>query len=156
MTSTIINPLRKHAKDLALIINGGLHNSRDDYDKSFKEADIWLNDVRTRNSRLTNDKISCEICGHCKGLEAHHIAGRKHDDRTIIVCGECHRILSDSQKVWGNSWEKGDQPERLRTAFFLLGLRDILRLKSKKTCNSIYESMADKLTEDISLLLKGD
>jgi hypothetical protein len=58
--------------------------------------------------------------------------------------------------MWGNGWEKGNQPERLRRAFFLLGLRDILRLKSKKTGNSIYESIAEGYTEEISLLLKSE
>lgn len=155
MTSTL-NGIQKYARDLSLIINSGLHSSRDDYDKSFDESDTWLNDIIKRDPRLTPKLDHCEICEHNKGLEAHHIAGRKHDDRTIMVCEQCHRKLSDSQKEWGNGWEKGNQPERLRRAFFLKGLGDVLRLKTKKTGNSIYESMADKLTEEISLLLKSD
>jgi len=155
MKSTL-NEYQKYAKDLSLIINSGLHNSRDDYDKSFDEAGSWLNDIVTRNPMLTAKKYRCEICGCYRWLEAHHIAGEKHDDRTIMVCKICHRILSIWQKMWGNGWEKGNQPERLRRAFFLLGLRDILRLKSKKTGNSIYESIAEGYTEEISLLLKSE
>lgn len=155
MTSTT-NQLEKYAKDLSIIVNSGLLNSKDDYDRSFDDAQKWLNDIIIRDPLATINKKVCEICDHCIGLEAHHIAGRKHDDRTMMVCKQCHRVLSDSQKVWGNGWEKGNQPERLRRAFFLLGLRDILYLKSKKTSNSIYEAMADNYTEDISKLLKGD
>jgi hypothetical protein len=154
MRSTITS-IQQYAKDLSHIINKGVYSSRDDYDKIFEEAEIWLTDIIKRDPPLTREKEYCEICNN-KGLEAHHAAGRKHDDRTIMVCEQCHRTLSKWQKTWGNDWERGDQPERLREAFFLLGLRDILRLKSKKTSNSIYESMADNLTEDISRLLKGD
>lgn len=148
--------LQKHAKDLSFIINSGFHYCKDDYDKTFDETDLWLNDITTRDPKLTLKKIYCEVCERYKKFEAHHIAGEKHDDRTIMVCESCHRILSDWQKMWGNGWEKEDQPERLRRAFFLMGLRDILRLKSKMTCNSIYESIAERYTEDISTLLKND
>lgn len=42
-------------------------------------------------------------CIHCQEdrpetLEAHHIAGRKFDPETMIVCRNCHRCLSDVQK----------------------------------------------------------
>ena len=155
MTYMQIN-LQKNAKDISVIINSGLHSSRDQYDEAFEEAEKWLNDIITRNPKLTPKIGYCEVCGCTKGLEVHHLAGRKHDSCTIMVCEQCHRLLSEWQKMWGNKWEHGYQPERLRRAFFLLGLRDMLRLKAKKTGYSIYESMADNLTDEISILLKGE
>ena len=39
-----------------------------------------------------------------KHLELHHIAGRKHDYRTITVDKKCHYELSESQKTWDGRW----------------------------------------------------
>ena len=51
--------------------------------------------------RLGVDDTALRIeCGldDVRCLEAHHIAGRKFDDATVILCRNCHRILSDDQK----------------------------------------------------------
>jgi len=60
-----------------------------------------------REARLQKvcDRLRVETprCAHCgcddaRCLEAHHIAGRRFDDATVILCRNCHRILSDDQK----------------------------------------------------------
>ena len=74
-------------------------------------------------------------------LEAHHIAGRKFDDATVIVCRNCHRILSNDQK---------DHPPRIdgapslheRAGHFLKGLADLFALLVAK----LYE-FSDELIE---------
>src|ERR1700734_585745 len=50
--------------------------------------------------RLGDDKPGCINCGleDIRCLEAHHIAGSKFGDALVIVCRNCHRILSDDQK----------------------------------------------------------
>ena len=50
--------------------------------------------------RLDVDAPRCIECGlaDVRCLEAHHIAGRKFDDATVIFCRNHHRILSDDQK----------------------------------------------------------
>jgi hypothetical protein len=60
-------------------------------------------------------------------LEAHHIAGREFNDAKVILCRNCHRILSDDQK---------DHPPLIsheptlheRIGHFLKGLADLLAL----------------------------
>jgi len=101
-------------------------------------------------------KERCEICNskeESKNLEKHHDAGEKHDYRTATVCiPKCHSWLSDRQKEWDARWKDVNQPESLRQAFFLLGLRDMLILKSK-TGNSIYERLGYSYKEKINVLL---
>jgi len=85
-------------------------------------------------------------CAHCglddvRCLEAHHIAGRKFDDATVILCRNCHRILSNDQK---------DHPPLIggapslheRAAHFLNGLADLFALLVTK-----LREYADELIE---------
>jgi hypothetical protein len=85
-------------------------------------------------------------CAHCglddvRCLEAHHIAGRKFDDATVILCRNCHRILSDDQK---------DHPRLIggapslheRAAHLLYGLADLFALlvaKLREYANELIE-----------------
>jgi hypothetical protein len=83
--------------------------------------------------RLGVNNPKCIYCDECdpRCLELHHIAGKKNDPTTIIVCRNCHRKLSDLQK------DHPPQTERPRNAMeeigrFLLGLADIFELLIKK------------------------
>jgi hypothetical protein len=79
--------------------------------------------------RLGDDKPRCINCGleDVRCLEAHHIAGSKFGDALVIVCRNCHRILSDDQK---------DHPPPIgpestlheRVGHFLKGLADLFAL----------------------------
>ncbi len=83
--------------------------------------------------RLGVDIPRCIECGlgDVRCLEAHHIAGRKFDDATVIVCRNHHRILSDDQK---------DHPPLIsneptlheRVGHFLKGLADLFALLVSK------------------------
>lgn len=99
-------------------------------------------------------KPLCGICGR-EGVELHHIAGEKHSYHSIKVCLDCHRVLSDKQKLWDARWWHGNQPEHLKQAFLFQGISDVLRLKSRKTLNPTYERLADLLTEAISKRLRA-
>jgi len=89
---------------------------------------------RTRAlERLGTDKPRCVICGednpHC--LEAHHIAGRKYDPATEILCRNCHRKASDLQQDHPKPPAcPPSQDERI--GHFLLGLADFLLLIVEK------------------------
>lgn len=128
-------------------------------DHRAKEADAieeWMNQLTEQDEKeAITMKDQCEICDSKEKIELHHIAGRKHDYRTVTVCRNCHDELSDEQKQWDGRWWQKDQPTPLREAFFLLGLKDILRLKAKKVHNTIYEDLASKLGEDISKRLRA-
>ncbi len=141
--------------DLSVLVNSKIGTLRDDTLQYIDTAEIWLNDILNQSlaeSRVKKKK--CEICNSESISELHHVAGRKHDYRTIASCKHCHAELSQSQKTWDARWYKENQPTSLKCAFFLLGLHDILLLKSKKTANSIYEELAKKLRQEISTLLK--
>lgn len=116
-------------------------------------AEVYVTDLINQPSTYVIVKPCCEICGK-EGRELHHIAGRKHGYHVITVCPECHKILSNSQKLWDMRWWYTDQPDHIRKAFLLQGISEILRLKTKKTNDPAYEKLADCLTEEISKRLR--
>jgi len=144
--------------DLSIIINEKLCQAKDLTDYEYNKIGIWLNDISIQTLKESEiRKERCEVCNSKEDLdnkEGHHIAGKKHDYRQVTACKSCHRWLSDRQKTWDRRWEKNNQSEDLKTAFFLMGLQDILILKSKRTGNSIYEEIGYSYTETISELLK--
>ncbi len=89
-----------------------------------------------KQRRLEKLGTNSPICGTCgetdyRTLEKHHVAGRKHDHDTVIICRNCHRMVSDDQK---------DHPAINANAdamlsaigMFLLGLEDLLELVIEK------------------------
>lgn len=144
--------------NLSIIINEKLCHVHDSVDSAISKIGIWLNDITIQTLKESAiRKERCEVCNsreESANKEGHHIAGEKHDYRQVTACKQCHRWLSDRQKTWDRRWENDNQSEDLKTAFFLMGLRDILILKSKRTGNSIHEDIGYSYTEYISELLK--
>jgi hypothetical protein len=135
-------------------VNAYLWKIKIDLEVHDRELDYWINHLIIQTPSQVNVlKEKCEICEAEEDLELHHIGGRKHMRNTITVCQNCHRILSDLQKLWDKRWELTDQSESVRDAFLLQGLYDILKLKSRYSKTS-YEDLADKLVEEISKRLK--
>lgn len=131
---------------------------RDDTLDTIDEIEAWINEIVTKpkNKSIQEKKNRCEICNSREeqyNLENHHLAGRKHDYRTITVDKKCHGELSESQKTWDQRWLQKNQPENVRLGFFLMGLHDVLALKGKKTGNSTYEDLARKLQPRIYQML---
>ncbi len=52
-----------------------------------------------RIQRLGSDIPACVVCGQRDDccLELHHLSGQKFGDDVVIICRNCHRILSDDQ-----------------------------------------------------------
>lgn len=75
--------------------------------------------------RLGTDDPRCITCGEAdwRCLELHHIAGRAYDERTVILCRNCHRKLSDPSE---NGDAPTDPPLLERVGRFLLGLAALL------------------------------
>ena len=144
--------------DLSVLVNSKIGTLRDDTLQYIDSTENWLNGILNQSqAESTIKQKRCEVCCADSICELHHVAGRKHDFRTLTACKQCHTELTESQKTWDARWYKYNQPENTRKAFFLLGLHDILLLKSKKTANSIYEELAKKLRQDIATLLtRGD
>lgn len=88
---------------------------------------------QNRLERFGTNTPRCGVCGEAddRCLEAHHVAGRAHDDATVLVCGNCHRKVSDDQRDHPAFDPDGDA--FLDTVGrFLLGLADLLRLIVEK------------------------
>lgn len=81
------------------------------------------------NERLGSNSPRCIECGNdnfaC--LEKHHIAGRGYDADTVILCRNCHRIVSDWQK--GHPAHRPKPPHQLEVmGRFLMGVADLFEL----------------------------
>ncbi len=141
--------------NVSVIINSKIGALRDDTHYTINEMENWLNNIINQSKKESPiRKDRCEICNSKEEFEGHHIAGRKHDWIQITSCISCHATLSLMQKKWDARWLKSNQSDNLKQAFFLLGLADILILKSKKTGNSLYEDLGYSFTEIIFELLK--
>lgn len=141
--------------DLSIPVSQAVCSLKDDLEREAQAIEEWMNQLTNQSEKEAKAMNNhCEICGSKENLELHHIAGRKHDYKTITVCRNCHNELSEQQKQWDSRWWQKDQTELVREVFFLLGLRDILRLKARKTHNTIYDSLAAKFSEDIAKRLR--
>ena len=156
MTKAILKTL----PSLSVIINSRLGILRDRNNEDIEEIERWLNDILLQNPKEAQIlKERCEVCHseeERESLELHHIAGRKHDYRTITVCKECHGQLSAEQGLRDKRWLSAEVSPNLRTAFFLQGLKDILNLKSQCIGNSHYKDLALSLVNETAQLLRGD
>lgn len=134
---------------------------RDDTLDAIDEIEAWISEIVTKpkSKSMQEKKNRCEICNSKEesyNLELHHVAGRKHNFRTITVDKKCHMKLSESQKTWDGRWLQKDQPDNVRLGFLLMGLHDVLTLKGKKTANSAYENLARKLQPRICQMLNSE
>ena len=79
--------------------------------------------------RLGTNAPRCGCCGETdwRCFEAHHVAGRKRDAATVVLCTNCHRKVTDDQKDHPSMVRGGDELLQ-QVGHFLLGLADILRL----------------------------
>lgn len=101
-----------------------------------------------RLEKLGTTHPRCGMCGEAddRALELHHVAGRKHDDVTVILCRNCHRKVSDNQKDHPAIITQAD-PMLAIIGSFLLGLADMLNIIVAKLCEFglalIARSIAD-------------
>jgi uncharacterized protein YlaI len=35
----------------------------------------------------------CEICGEMEAIQKHHLKTKKHSNKTIPICNECHKLI---------------------------------------------------------------
>ena len=78
---------------------------------------------------LGTNEPRCGICGDIRWqvMERHHPADYGRDDATVLICRNCHRVLSDDQK--DHPVFNSDADKTLDTiGHFLLGLADMLRI----------------------------
>lgn len=101
---------------------------------SEKDSELNRNIRRQRAfERLGVTNPRCIYCGEDDPLvlERHHLAGQTYGEDTVIVCRNCHRKLSDSQKEHPDKIQ--DPPDKLEAiAHFLMGLADLFELLIRK------------------------
>ena len=153
--------LGNKATSLQTLLGFCVGKLRDDTLDTIDEIEMWVNEIVTKpkNKSIQEKKNRCEICNSKEesyNLELHHVAGRKHDYRTITIDKRCHMELSESQKTWDGRWLQKDQPDNVRLGFLLMGLYDVLTLKGKKTGNSTYGDLARKLQPRICQMLNQE
>jgi hypothetical protein len=137
--------------DLAILFNKILADTKSDVIADIKDLYRFINEIAIQTKEqaeapLPNEaNARCMICGTKDRLERHHLAGEKHDHRIVLACIACHRVLTSWQcTLWNKIWFSRNQPDNIRTAFLILGIRDLLILKTKKTGNSIYSQFAER------------
>lgn len=149
----------KNGLSISVIINSKLGILRDRTHADINEIDRWINETISQTPEDAQSlKERCEVCGSKedrKNLELHHIAGRKHDYRTITACKACHSQLSAEQGMRDARWLH-EAPPSLQAAFFLHGLKDILILKGQRICNSHYSDLGAFLANETAQILRGD
>ena len=143
----------KTSVDVSLTVSERLGHWKDDKSSTIRSFERWLNTLLFQTLEESHlKKERCEVCNSREKsteLELHHIGGTKHDFRTTTVCIRCHRILTKWQEQWDLRWYDEEQSEELRKAFVLCGLYDILVLKTRFTCDTMYQEYADYLIDDI-------
>ncbi|MDH5463118.1 MAG: hypothetical protein OEY17_07245 [Nitrosopumilus sp.] len=142
--------------DIAVFVNSKIGTVRDNVQLEINEMESWLNEILVQTKNIPK-KERCQVCNSREmqyNLEQHHIAGRKHDSRAVTVCRRCHAELSESQKTWDVRWMEVNQSQYVKDAFFLLGLHDVLVLRSKFTANDVCYAIAFNLRQKISDLLQ--
>lgn len=142
--------------DVTMFVNSKIGIVCDDAQLEINTMESWLNEILTQTKNIPK-KERCQVCNSREtpyNLEQHHVAGRKHDYRIITVCRRCHVELSESQKTWDKRWLELNQSEYVQNAFFLLGLHDVLILRSKFTSSDMCYSIATHLRQKISDLLQ--
>jgi hypothetical protein len=55
--------------------------------------------IRQHHEGLRTTEPACPFCGRKdpRGLELHHIFGRRYGNETRLICKYCHAILTDEQ-----------------------------------------------------------
>lgn len=94
--------------------------------------DTELAAERRKQKRLeklgTNDP-RCGTCGETRWqcIEEHHPADYGQDEATVLVCRNCHRVLSDDQRDHP-AFDPDADPLVASIGHFLLGLADMLAI----------------------------
>ena len=115
-------------------------------DKKYQEMSEWITDIIENENRSKTKE--CEICSSNKKLEQHHVRGHKHGNEFITVCQECHKTLTDKQRLWDRSWLDPDSENR--DAFLIRGFIDVCELKYQKIGKEIFKIFSDIVKEGFS------
>jgi len=79
--------------------------------------------LRTRNPIC----VGCGYSDHPAALELAHIAPRKFHDDGVVLCSNCHRVQSDTEKDYSYA-PQSDNPEMETIGRYLLALSEFFQM----------------------------
>lgn len=84
---------------------------------------------QARLEKLGTNEPRCGTCGEDRWqcLERHHVAGQAYSEDIVLLCRNCHRVVSDVQGDQPTGGAVAD-PMLFAIGRFLLGLADMLRI----------------------------
>lgn len=93
----------------------------------------------------THSHGHCWICRkHDLPIEHHHLAGKKHAEKTVPVCLNCHAMLSRRQYQWPDLW-RGESCG----VFLLIGFMDYCALYTDPTMPlDMLSEKSQKMAQD--------
>lgn len=88
---------------------------------------------QTRLEKLGTNNPICGTCGNCdwRCIQKHHPDDHKRDEVTVLLCANCHCIVTDDQKDHPCFDPEAD-PLLDKIGHFLLGLADMLKIIVEK------------------------
>ena len=88
--------------------------------------------ARKACERLETDTPACAVCGEDRPtiLERHHIAGRKYDPATMILCKNHHALITDTQKDFPPNTDSPSELECIGR--MLINLAELFRMLVEK------------------------
>lgn len=99
-----------------------------------KDLDLLV-EIKRWIELFLNGQGYCIICSHDDplDLEYHHVGGKVNSSLVVSLCRNCHGRLSRTQRrSWPKGWSDKKNPKRIKSAYALRGLSDLLRLKSEQ------------------------
>ena len=108
---------------------------------------------QSRLERLGTDTPYCGVCGVTddRCLELHHVAGRKFDGDTVILCRNHHRMLSDDQVDYPDPID--EVPSLMEAVAHLLrGIADLLTLlaeQCRRFADKIFETLSPSAASEV-------
>lgn len=124
-------------------VDNSFIEAKDDQEIQNQELGKFLNDLLLS---FPSQFEACQICRRkTSGLEDHHISGRKHSDLIIRICKDCHFELSMKQNFYDSRWRIETVDGRIKEAFLIQGICDILEVKAK-FAKPIEIRISDKLS----------
>jgi hypothetical protein len=96
------------------------------------KTSIDQNDMELKRRRLKKLKTNIPHCGMCgetdwRCIEEHHVAGRRRDPMTVLLCANDHLKVTDDQ-IDHPSWKECHDPLLDRIGHAMLGLADMFRV----------------------------
>jgi hypothetical protein len=97
----------------------------------------------------------CALCGYADPaallrmsrslLELHHLGGVAHGGPEVIVCRNCHAILTLAQQPYAHLLKGNELPNDLKDALWMLdqaGFQERLAVENRKRAYAIVERLA--------------